>query len=62
MTNHVLITRWLNVFPELAELEPETSGALPDAVRFQRLRRGGLAAYGIGGTEISRPALRAGTQ
>ena len=45
MTNHVLITRWLNVFPELAELEPETSDALSDAVRFERLRRGDVAYF-----------------
>ncbi|ODR98094.1 hypothetical protein AUC68_11415 [Methyloceanibacter methanicus] len=45
MTNQVLITRWLNVFPELAELEPETRDVLLDVIQFERLRRGDVAYY-----------------
>jgi CRP/FNR family transcriptional regulator len=45
MTNQVLIARWLTVFPELAELEPETKETLFDVTQFQRLRRGDVAYY-----------------
>ncbi|BAQ17019.1 Crp/Fnr family transcriptional regulator [Methyloceanibacter caenitepidi] len=45
MTNQVLIARWLTVFPELAELEPETKDTLFDVTQFQRLRRGDVAYY-----------------
>ena len=33
MQNQVLITRWLNAFPELAELEPEAKTELLEATR-----------------------------
>ncbi len=45
MTNQILITRWLNVFPELAELEPETRDVLFDVTQFERLRQGDIAYY-----------------
>ncbi|MGA9442609.1 MAG: Crp/Fnr family transcriptional regulator [Methyloceanibacter sp.] len=45
MTNQILITRWLNVFPELAELEPETRDVLFDVAQFERLRQGDIAYY-----------------
>ena len=45
MTNQILITRWLNVFPELAELEPETRDVLLDVTQFERLRQGDIAYY-----------------
>lgn len=45
MTNQVLITRWLNAFPELAELEPEAGNELLAATQFNRLREGDIAYY-----------------
>ena len=45
MPNQILITRWLNVFPELAELEPEAKSILLEATQFERLRRGDVAYY-----------------
>ncbi len=43
MSNEILITRWLNTFPELAELEPEVQGELLGATQFNRLRQGDIA-------------------
>jgi len=43
MPNQILITRWLNVFPELAELEPEAKTELLGATQFERLREGDIA-------------------
>lgn len=43
MSNEILITRWLNTFPELAELEPEAQGELLGATQFNRLRQGDIA-------------------
>ncbi len=43
MPNQVLITRWLNTFPELAELEPEAKAELLGATQFNRLREGDIA-------------------
>lgn len=45
MQNQVLITRWLNAFPELAELEPEAKDALLEATQFNRLREGDIAYF-----------------
>ena len=45
MPNQILITRWLNVFPELAELEPESKGTLLEATQFERLRRNDVAYF-----------------
>lgn len=45
MTNHGLIARWLNVFPEITELEPETQDVLFEATRFERLRQGDVAYF-----------------
>ncbi len=45
MTNQVLIARWLAVFPELADLEPETKETLFEVTQFERLRRGDTAYY-----------------
>jgi CRP/FNR family transcriptional regulator, anaerobic regulatory protein len=45
MQNQVLITRWLNAFPELAELEPEPKAELMEATQFNRLREGDIAYY-----------------
>jgi len=45
MTNQVLIARWLTVFPELSELEPETKERLFEVTQFERLRRGDIAYY-----------------
>jgi len=43
MPNQILITRWLNTFPELAELEPEAKAELLAATQFDRLREGDIA-------------------
>ena len=43
MPNQILITRWLNAFPELAELEPEAKGELLGATQFNRLCEGDIA-------------------
>lgn len=43
MSNEILITRWLNTFPELADLEPEAQGELLGATQFNRLREGDIA-------------------
>jgi CRP/FNR family transcriptional regulator, anaerobic regulatory protein len=43
MPNQILITRWLNAFPELAELEPEAKSELLGATQFNRLRQGDVA-------------------
>lgn len=45
MQNQVLITRWLNTFPELAELEPEAKAELLEATQFNRLRQGDIAYF-----------------
>ena len=45
MQNQVLVARWLNAFPELAELEPEAKTELLDATQFNRLRQGDIAYY-----------------
>jgi CRP/FNR family transcriptional regulator, anaerobic regulatory protein len=45
MANQILITRWLNAFPELAELEPEAKSELLGATQFNRLREGDIAYY-----------------
>lgn len=45
MPNQILITRWLNTFPELAELEPEAKAELLAATQFPRLRQGDIAYY-----------------
>lgn len=45
MANRILITRWLNAFPELAELEPEAKSELLGATQFNRLREGDIAYY-----------------
>lgn len=45
MPNQVLITRWLNAFPELSELEPEAKAELLEATQFNRLRQGDIAYY-----------------
>jgi len=45
MPNQILITRWLNAFPELAELEPEAKAELLGATQFNRLREGDIAYY-----------------
>jgi len=45
MPNQVLITRWFNTFPELAELEPEAKAELLGATQFPRLREGDIAYY-----------------
>jgi CRP/FNR family transcriptional regulator len=45
MPNQVLITRWLNTFPELAELEPEAQSELLNATQFNRLREGDIAYH-----------------
>jgi len=45
MQNQILITRWLNTFPELAELEPEAKAELLGATQFNRLREGDIAYY-----------------
>lgn len=43
MPNQILITRWLNAFPELAELEPEAKAEILGATQFDRLRQGDIA-------------------
>jgi len=43
MPNQVLITRWLNTFPELSELEPEAKAELLGATQFNRMRQGDIA-------------------
>jgi CRP/FNR family transcriptional regulator len=45
MPNQILITRWLNIFPELAELEPEAKAELLAATQFDRLREGDIAYW-----------------
>jgi CRP/FNR family transcriptional regulator len=45
MTNQILVTRWLNAFPELAELEPQTKDTLLAATQFDRLRQGDVAYF-----------------
>jgi CRP/FNR family transcriptional regulator len=45
MANQILITRWLNAFPELAELEPDAKAELLAATQFNRLREGDIAYY-----------------
>lgn len=45
MQNQVLITRWLNTFPELAELEAEPKAELLARTQFNRLRQGDIAYY-----------------
>ncbi|WP_141700694.1 Crp/Fnr family transcriptional regulator [Methyloceanibacter superfactus] len=45
MQNQVLITRWFNAFPELAELEPEAKAELMGATQFNRLREGDIAYH-----------------
>lgn len=43
MPNQILVTRWLNAFPELAKLEPEAEAELLGATQFNRLRTGEVA-------------------
>ena len=45
MPNQILITRWFNTFPELAELEPEAKAELLGATQFPRLGNGDIAYY-----------------
>jgi CRP/FNR family transcriptional regulator len=45
MPNDILITRWFNTFPELAELEPEAKAELLSATQFPRLGNGDIAYH-----------------
>ena len=45
MPNDILITRWFNTFPELAELEPEAKAELLAATQFPRLSQGDIAYH-----------------
>jgi CRP/FNR family transcriptional regulator len=43
--NQILVTRWLNAFPELAQLEPDAQSELLGATKFNRLRQGDIAYH-----------------